>query len=81
MVYTPNLVEDNLNLQIYIYSDCFSAYREDDFNALGNVLHHVNHSMWFGQGRFHTNTIKGFLSCLKRLSNDFSGLNFKLLDN
>lgn len=36
--------------------------------------------MWFGQGRFHTNTIEGLWACLKRISNNFVGLNFNLLD-
>ena len=44
-------------------------------------MHSVNHSVWFGQGRFHTNTIEGLWACLKRLSNNFSGLNFKFLEN
>ena len=39
-----------------VYSDCFSAYREQDFEGLGYLLHRVNHSIWFGRGMFHTNT-------------------------
>ena len=40
----------------------------------------MNHSVWFGQGLFHTNTVEGLWSQIKRISHDFSGLNFKLLD-
>ena len=44
------------------------------------VLHRVNHSVWFGQGNFHTNTVEGLWGCLKRISNNFTGVNFKLLN-
>ena len=80
-VYTPNFVEGGLDLRTRIYSDCFSVYRENDFDSLGYVLHRVNHSVWFGLVHIRTNTIEGLRSCLERLSNHFSGLNFNLLEN
>ena len=40
----------------------------------------MNHSIWFGRGHFHTNTIEGLWSKIKRLSNNFAGLNFALLN-
>lgn len=46
--YAPNLVEGNLYLLTRIYSDYFSANRENDFDFLGYKLHLVNHSVWFG---------------------------------
>ena len=33
------------------------------------------------QGLFHTNTVEGLWSQIKRLSNDFSGINFNVLEN
>ena len=62
-----------------MYSDCFSTYGENDFAAMNYILHRVNHSIWSFSGSFHTNTVEGLWSCIKRLSNNFSGLNFKLL--
>jgi hypothetical protein len=40
----------------------------------------VNHSVWFSQGMFHTNSIEGLLSSIKRFSNNFASINFKMLD-
>ena len=62
-----------------IYSDCFLSYQENDFNGSGYILHRVNHSVWFGQGSFHTNNIEGVLSRVKRWTNNFSGINGKVL--
>ena len=83
------LVKNNVNriapnngyreLTTRVYSDCFSTYRENDFAVMNYILHRVNHSIWFCSGSFHTNTVEGLWSCIKRLSNNFSGLNFKLL--
>ena len=58
-----------------IFSDCFQTYQVGDFNQLGFILHKVNHSIWFGQGHFHTNSIEGTWSKLKRLTKSFTGLN------
>ena len=48
---------------------------------MGYVLHRVNHSVWFGQEMFHTNSIEGLWACIKRISNNFPGINFKILED
>ena len=75
-------IEDgnNINLATRIYSDCFQSYQEIDLNQLGYILHIINHSLWFAQGTFHTNTIEGVWSRLKRLTNDFCGISGHFLD-
>lgn len=77
-----NSVEEihNKCLSTRIYSDCWGAYQYSDFKNLGYLFHRVNHSIWFGRGHFHTNTIEGLWSKIKRLSNNFAGLNFALLN-
>ena len=52
----------NKCLSTRIYSDCWGAYQYSDFKNLGYLLHRVNHSIWFGKGHFHTNTIEGLWS-------------------
>jgi len=47
---------------------------------MGCILHRVNHSVWFGQGLFHTNTVEGLWSQIKRLSNNFSGLTLNMIE-
>ena len=42
------------SLSTRIYSDCWAAYNEIDFKNNGFILHRVNHSVWFGEGLFHT---------------------------
>ena len=78
-VYTLDPNEDD-EMKTRIYSDYFSSYQVRDFYDNGYILNKVNHSVWFGQGLFHTNTVEGLWSQIKRISHDFSGLNFKLLD-
>ena len=46
---------------------------------MGYVFHRENHSVWFGQGMFNTNSIEGLCSSIKRISNNFAGINFKML--
>lgn len=46
-----------------------------EFNILVYILYKVNHSVWLGRGSFHTNTIKGVWIKIKRLTDDFNGLN------
>ena len=79
-VYTLNNV-NNDDFKTRIYSDFFASwYQEADFRRLGYFLHKVNHSVWFGQGLFHTNTMEELWSQIKRLSNDFSGINSNVLE-
>lgn len=70
----------NYSLCTRIYSDCWSVYQQSDFMDLGFLLHRINHTLWFGSGLFHTNTVEGLWSRIKRLCNDFSGITFNLLD-
>ena len=58
-----------------IYSDCFATYQVSDFNNLGYILHKVNHSIGFGYGQYHTNSIESTWGKLKRLTHSFNGLN------
>ena len=44
------------------------------------ILLRVNHSVWFGQDLFHTNTVEGLWSQFKRLSNNFSGLTLNMIE-
>ena len=44
---------------------------------MGFILQRINHSISFGQGLNHTNTIEGIWSRLKRLCDCFNGLNGK----
>ena len=68
------------SLSTRIYSDCWAAYSKEDFKNEGYILHRVNHTVWFGKGLFHTNTIEGLWSQIKRLNNNFSGLNFEIIN-
>ena len=61
--YYNNLNQNKDNNEIYyatrIYSDSFATYQIKDFNDNGYILYKVNHSVWFGSGKFHTKTIEG----------------------
>ena len=59
----------------------FASYKPNDFAQLGYILKRVNHSVWFGYGQFHTNTIEGLWSHIKRLTKNFSGLTINKIDN
>ena len=71
----------NFCLSTRIYSDCWSAYRFNDFKEFGYYLHKVKHSVFFGSGLFHKNIIEGLWDSIKRFSYDFEGLNFLNLAN
>ena len=43
------------------------------------ILKRVNHSVLFGDSLFHINIFEGLWSCIKRIYNGFSGINFSLL--
>ena len=66
---------NEINYPTRIFSDCFQTYQISIFNNLGYKLYKVNHSVWFGQGHFHINSIKGTWSRIKSLSRSFNGLN------
>ena len=80
-VYTSGLENENPEFATRIYSDCFSVYQVSDFADMGFLLKKVNHSIWFGQGLFYTNSIEGLWSSIKRISNHFAGLNIKMLND
>ena len=82
--------EDNLNLNIEneqylintrVYSNMFALHQPNDFAKRDYILKRVNHSVWFWYGQFHTNTIEGLWSHVKRLTKNFSGLTKTKIDN
>ena len=48
---------------------------------MGFILKKVNHSIWFGYGDFHTNTVERLWPQIKRLTDNFSGLKFSRINN
>ena len=81
-----NEYENDEEIKIYslctrIYSYCWRANQINDFYENGYLLHRINHSVWLGSGLFHTNTVEGLWAQIKRLCNNFAGINFHLLDN
>ena len=77
-VITDSGEEDNLeeinSVKTRIFSDCFSSYQTNDFKDLGFILKKVNHSIWFGFGSFHTNTVESLWSNIKKNANNFAGI-------
>ena len=76
----PNVIINNIDDMdnppaTRIFSDCWNAYSTSDFNEAGYIHHKINHSVWFGQGSFHTNNIEGIWSKIKRLMDNFNGIN------
>lgn len=60
----------------YIQQESYQIISKlQDFNNMGYKLYKINHSVWFGSGHFHTNSIEGTWSKLKRLTRHFNGLN------
>ena len=53
----PNLMEIE-SIKTRVYSDCFSSYQVNDFKEKGYLLKRVNHSIWFLDDLFYTNTIE-----------------------
>ena len=47
---------------------------------MGYILKRINHSIWFGYGLMHTNTIEGLWSQIKLLNKNFSGLNISMIN-
>ena len=76
----PNLNEIN-SAKTRIYSDCLKPYQVSNFNVLGYILLRVNHSIWFGYGLFHTNTIESVWGHLKNNINNFSGISISMLNS
>lgn len=76
-----NLENEQYLINTRVYSDIFASYQLNDFAQLGYILKRVNHSAWFGDGQFHTNTIEGLWSHIKRLTKNFCGLTINKIDN
>ncbi len=72
-------MDEDESIQTRIFSGCFRSYQPNDFNNLGYILKRVNHSIWFGAGSLHTNTIESLWSQLKNIIQNFSGLIVDLL--
>lgn len=58
---------EEFSIKTRIFSDCFKIYRPVDFYNLGYILNLVNHSVWFGAGMLHTNTIESLCILLNLL--------------
>ena len=65
----------------HIFSDSFASYQPNKFRDYGYILKRVNHCVWFGYGNFHTNNLEGLWSQIKRLTNNFSGINIGFIEN
>ena len=83
-IYHPSIINNKdpneENYATRIFSDCFKTYQVKDFNDMGYILYRVNHSVWFGKGHFHTNSIESAWSGLKRLTRSFKGLNVNIFN-
>ena len=83
-VFTLELGIENDEFRTRLYSDSYSVYQNNYFINMGYILHRLNHSLWLGQvgqGLFHTNSMEGLWTTIKRLTNNFSGINFIILAN
>ena len=47
---------------------------------MGFILKRVNHSVWFGAGNLHTNTIESLWNQIKLITKDFSSLSIEKLN-
>ena len=63
-----------------VYSDSFSSYQVNDFKRLGFILKKVNHSVWFGYGLFHTNTVESLWNRIKAYTHNFTGISIENLN-
>ncbi len=79
-VFTPSNNNDD-EFKTRIYFNCYAAYKPEDFSNMGYVFHPVNHSVWFCQGMLYTNSIEELLTCIKRISNNFARISFKILED
>ena len=69
----PDLEEEE-SVKTRVYSDSFSSYQVRDFQANRYILKRINHSVWFGIGINHTNTIESLWHNIKNITDNFSGL-------
>ena len=73
------IIEERFSINTRVFSDSFSSYQISDFENLRLILKRVNHSVWFGIGSLHTNTIESVCHQIKSISNNFTGLSIELL--
>ena len=67
--------EDEIHsIRTRVFSDSFSSYQVSDFSNLGFILKRINHSVWFGTGYLHSNTIESLWHQIKSINNNFTGL-------
>ena len=78
-IYEEDNVSEDLSIKTRVFSDCFSSYRVSDFKELGFILKRINHSISFGAGYLHTNTIESLWHQIKTITNNFSGLSIEKL--
>ena len=50
--------DEDENIRTRVFSDCFRSYQVLDFKKECFIIKRVNHSIWFGTGNLHTNTIE-----------------------
>ena len=70
---------EECSVKTRVFSDSFSSYQISDFNNLGLILKRVYHSVWFGMGTLHTNTIESLWHQIKTITRNFTGLSIELL--
>ena len=72
--------EDEIHsIRTRVFSDSFSSYQVSDFSNLGFILKRINHSVWFGTGYLHSNTIESLWHQIKSINNNFTGLSVEKL--
>ena len=62
------------------YSGSYISYQANDFKRLGFILKKVNHSVWFGYGLFHTNTVESLWSQINTYAHNFIGISIENLN-
>ena len=75
------IMNENVNVKTWIFSDCFRSYQPIDFQKIGFILKRVNHSVWFGTCLLHTNTIESLWHKIKLVTNNFAGMSIKTIKN
>ena len=73
------IIEERFSIKTIVFSNSFSSYQQSDFINLVLILKSVNHSVWFGIGSLHTNTIESLWHQVKSITNNFMGLSTELL--
>ena len=64
------LSNEQISIFTRVFSDCFRLYQVEDFKIMGLILKRVNHSVWFGMGTLHINTIESLWHKIKQITNN-----------